>query len=99
MSAKFLAATPRRLDAAWSSVAFPVTIFIGAFLLFAIEPMMGKFLLPWFGGAPSVWTTCILFFQLLLLGGYAYAHLIGTRLRPRSQACAHLALVASACCR
>src|SRR5208337_2302856 len=74
--------------------AYPVTIFAAAFLLFQIEPMMAKFMLPWFGGAQSVWTTCILFFQLLLLAGYAYAHLIATRLRPRRQAALHLALVA-----
>ena len=64
--------------------AYPATIFVSAFLLFQVEPMMGKFILPWFGGAQSVWTTCILFFQLMLLGGYAYAHLIGTGLRPRT---------------
>ncbi|HXR34328.1 MAG TPA: hypothetical protein VN754_00155 [Candidatus Binataceae bacterium] len=74
--------------------AYPVTIFAAAFLLFQIEPMMAKFMLPWFGGAQSVWTTCILFFQLLLLGGYTYAHLIGTHLTPRRQAAVHLALVA-----
>ncbi len=75
-------------------VAFPLTIFLGAFLLFAVEPMMGKVLLPWFGGAPSVWTTCMLFFQLLLLGGYAYAHVIATALPPRAQASLHLMLAA-----
>lgn len=53
---------------------YSVTTFISAFLLFQVEPMMVKFILPWFGGAQSVWTTCILFFQLLLLAGYAYAH-------------------------
>ena len=55
--------------------------------------MMAKFMLPWFGGAQSVWTTCILFFQLLLLGGYAYAHMINS-LPPRGQAVLHLAVVA-----
>lgn len=75
---------------------YAVTIFTSAFLLFEVEPMMAKFILPWFGGAQSVWTTCILFFQLLLLAGYAYAHAIATLLRPRRQAIAHFGLV-SAC--
>jgi hypothetical protein len=53
---------------------FALTIFIGAFLLFQVQPLIGKFVLPWYGGAPAVWTTCMLFFQVLLLAGYAYAH-------------------------
>ena len=55
---------------------YAVTVFLSAFLLFEIEPLIGKFLLPWFGGAPAVWTTCLLFFQVLLLAGYAYAHFL-----------------------
>jgi hypothetical protein len=74
-------------------VLYPATIFISAFLLFQIEPMLAKYILPWFGGAPAVWTTCLLFFQILLLGGYFYAHLIGTRLRPRAQIIVHLGLM------
>src|SRR5512138_2994945 len=74
--------------------AFALTIFIGAFLLFQVQPLMGKYVLPWFGGAPGVWTTCMLFFQVLLLGGYAYAHLSNRFLRPRAQAVLHLVLVA-----
>lgn len=72
---------------------FAFTIFVGAFLLFAVQPLIGKFILPWFGGGPGVWTTCLLFFQLLLLGGYAYAHGLTTRLRPRQQALVHGALI------
>ena len=49
-------------------------VFLSAFLLFAIQPVLGKALLPWFGGTSSVWTLCLLFFQSLLLAGYAYAH-------------------------
>jgi hypothetical protein len=75
------------------SIVFSVTIFTSAFLLFALEPMTGKLLLPWFGGAPSVWITCVLFFQLLLLGGYAYAHLIATGLQLRRQVLVHLGAV------
>lgn len=50
------------------------TIFLGAFLLFAVQLVLGKYLLPWFGGTPAMWTTCMFFFQTLLLAGYAYAH-------------------------
>ncbi|MFC1763166.1 fused MFS/spermidine synthase [Planctomycetota bacterium] len=59
---------------------FPVTVFLSAFLLFQVQPLIGKFILPWFGGSPSVWTVCMLFFQVFLFGGYCYAHLI-SRLR------------------
>lgn len=72
-----------------------LTIFIGAFLLFQIQPLIGKFILPWFGGGPGVWTTCLLFFQTLLLGGYAYAHWLTSRLPPRRQAVVHLAMLAA----
>src|SRR5271155_5669580 len=74
---------------------YALTIFVGAFLLFQVEPMLAKYILPWFGGTPAVWTTCLLFFQVLLLAGYAYAHLIGTKLPPRRQMIAHLALIAA----
>jgi len=57
-----------------SRVLFPVTIFLSAFLLFQVQPIMGRFLLPWFGGTPAVWSVCLLFFQVMLLTGYAYAH-------------------------
>ena len=49
--------------------AYALTIFTGAFLLFQLQPLIGKYILPWFGGGPGVWTTCMLFFQVLLLGG------------------------------
>ena len=55
-------------------VLFPVTIFLSAFLLFQVQPIMGRFILPWFGGTPAVWSVCLLFFQAMLLAGYAYAH-------------------------
>ncbi len=74
-------------------VAYGIAIFSGAFLLFQVQPLMGKYILPWFGGAPSVWTACLLFFQVALLGGYAYAHLSCQRLRPRAQVVTHLALL------
>src|SRR5690349_7319371 len=76
--------------------AFALTIFAGAFLLFQVQPLVGKYILPWFGGSPGVWTTCMLFFQVLLLGGYAYAHLITKYLKPRKQIFLHLLLVLAA---
>jgi tetratricopeptide (TPR) repeat protein len=77
-------------------VAFALTIFTGAFLLFQVQPTIGKYILPWFGSGPGVWTTCMLFFQLVLLGGYAYAHFISHRFKPRTQVVVHLALVGAA---
>src|SRR5687768_15011722 len=74
-------------------VPFALTIFTGAFLLFAVQPLIGKYILPWFGGGPGVWATCLLFFQMLLLGGYAYAHFLTSRLTARRQALVHLTLI------
>jgi len=76
--------------------SYALTIFVGAFLLFQVQPLMGKYILPWFGGGPGVWTTCMMFFQVLLVGGYAYAHWSARWLKPRTQAVAHLALLAAA---
>jgi hypothetical protein len=75
--------------------AFQTTIAIGAFLLFLVQPMAARFVLPWFGGSPSVWSTCLLFFQAALLAGYVYAHLT-RRLGPARQARLHLVLLALA---
>jgi hypothetical protein len=77
-------------------LAYALTIFLSAFLLFQVQPLIGKAILPWFGGAPAVWTTCMLFFQLLLLGGYAYAHALASLLTPRAQRRVHAALLALA---
>jgi len=55
---------------------FGATIFSGAFLLFSVQPLLGRFLLPWFGGSSEVWTTCMLFFQVFLLCGYLYAYFL-----------------------
>ena len=77
-------------------LVYALTIFTGAFLLFQVQPLIGKYILPWFGGAPGVWTTCLLFFQMLLLGGYAYAHFTSRWLKPRRQVILHLALLAAA---
>jgi hypothetical protein len=71
-----------------------LALFLSAFLLFLVEPLVGKRLLPWFGGAPAVWTTCLFFFQALLLAGYAFAHGVA-RLKPRQQVVAYVGLVAA----
>src|SRR6266481_5513753 len=63
---------------------YPLAVFLGAFLLFLVQPMAGKRVLPRFGGGPSVWTACLLFFQILLLAGYAYSHIL-IRYLPRSR--------------
>ncbi len=72
---------------------YALTLFASAFLLFGVQPLVGKFALPWFGGTPAVWTACMLFFQAALLAGYAYAHAVATRLSPRSQVKLHLGLL------
>ena len=64
---------------------YAATIFVSAFLLFLVQPIMAKQILPWFGGAASVWTTCLVFFQATLLAGYAYSGPVVHRLRPRVQ--------------
>jgi hypothetical protein len=68
---------------------------VGATLLFAMQPMVGKMILPLLGGTPAVWSTCMVFFQAALLGGYAYAHASTARLRPSRQALLHLAVLAA----
>jgi hypothetical protein len=77
-------------------LAYGLTIFLGAFLLFQVQPLIAKYILPWFGGGPGVWTTCMLFFQIVLLGGYTYAHLLTRKLKPRGQAIVHLILLGAA---
>lgn len=73
---------------------YALAIFLSSFLLFQMQPMIGKYILPWFGGTPGVWTTCMLTFQLLLLVGYGYAHWLAERLTLRRQGLLHLALLA-----
>ncbi|HYH00970.1 MAG TPA: hypothetical protein VD837_17715 [Terriglobales bacterium] len=74
-------------------LVYAVTIFLSAFLLFQVQPVLAKYILPWFGGTPAVWTTCILFFQVLLLGGYAYSHALTTRFAARRQVIVHGAVL------
>ena len=77
------------------SLLFSLVSLMGAFLLFQIQPMISKFILPWFGGSPSVWTMCMLFFQVMLFGGYSYAHFLSKR-TSRSQAIIHGVLLLTA---
>jgi hypothetical protein len=63
-------------------------------LLFQVEPLMGRYILPWFGGGPAVWTVCLLFFQACLLAGYAYAHWLGKLANVRLQVGIHIGLLA-----
>jgi SAM-dependent methyltransferase len=77
-------------------IIYAATIFLSAFLLFQVQPVVGKMVLPWFGGSAAVWTTCMLLFQVLLLLGYLYAHLSSRYLSPRRQALVHTALLVTA---
>src|SRR5262245_13498588 len=76
--------------------AFAIAIFLGSFLLFQVQPLIAKYILPWFGGGPGVWAVCLLFFQILLLAGYAYAHGLTRLSSQRTQAVIHAALLAIA---
>jgi MFS family permease len=73
-------------------VLYAVTIFLSSLLLFLVQPLIARLILPWFGGSAAVWTTCMLFFQALLLAGYAYAHLL-TRYSRRFEPLIHGALL------
>lgn len=72
---------------------YAATIFVSAFLLFLVQPVIAKQILPWFGGSAAVWTTCLVFFQFVLLFGYAYADWTTRRLRPRTQVRLHATLL------
>jgi SAM-dependent methyltransferase len=76
------------------TLLYGCTIFLSAFLLFQVQPLIGKMLLPWFGGSAAVWSTCLLFFQLLLLLGYLYAHWISSWLTSKKQGLVHISLLA-----
>jgi hypothetical protein len=84
-----------RTVAGWPAL-FAVTIFLSAFLLFEVQPIAGKIVLPWFGGGSTIWITTLMFFQIALLAGYAYAHLVALRLSPRMQGLTHITLLLTA---
>ncbi|MDX2154209.1 MAG: fused MFS/spermidine synthase [Bryobacteraceae bacterium] len=75
---------------------YALTIFTGAFLLFQVQPVIARIILPWFGGSAAVWTTCMLFFQTVLVLGYLYAHQVTRRLSLRRQAVLHAVLLLAA---
>jgi hypothetical protein len=82
---------PRRLLGLYAT-----TIFLSASLLFVVQPMAGKMLLPHLGGSSAVWSTAMLFFQTMLMGGYVYAHVLARRLEPTRQILLHGGLIAAA---
>jgi hypothetical protein len=77
--------------------AFAAAALLGSFLLFLVEPLSGKLLLPIFGGTPAVWNACMLAFQILLLAAYAYAHVVSTRLTLGRQVAVHGLVLIAAC--
>ncbi len=81
-----------RTRTGWDAYLYALTIFVSAFLLFQVQPIIAKMILPWFGGTSAVWSTCMLFFQLTLLMGYLYAHLLH-RMPSTRQAVVHSALL------
>ena len=72
---------------------FTITIFASAFLLFLVQPMIGKLILPKLGGTPQVWNTCMVFFQMTLLVGYGYSHLLTTKLKIKQTLMLHCAIL------
>src|SRR5579863_7198682 len=78
-----------------NTVAYAIAIFLGAFLLFQVQPLIAKIVLPWFGGVASVWAVCLLFFQSVLLLGYLYAHLLTRYVPARLQGWVHAAVLAA----
>jgi hypothetical protein len=72
---------------------YAFSVFLSAFLLFQVQPLIGKYILPWFGGTPTVWSTVLLFFQVFLTAGYAYAYWLLERLRGRLPGIVHLVLL------
>ena len=78
------------------SAPFVLAIFASAFLIFQVQPMVGKHILPWFGGAPGVWSLCLAFYQTALFLGYAYAHLLIRRIPPARQPIVHALLLLAA---
>jgi SAM-dependent methyltransferase len=77
-------------------VFYAGTIFLSSFLLFLVQPLIARLILPWFGGSAAVWATCMLFFQALLLAGYAYAHFLARLSSKRTEAIIHTVLLVAA---
>lgn len=86
---------PQSSIGSFGTAAFILAVFLSAFLLFQVQPIIARYILPWYGGSPSVWSACMLFFQLGLVVGYGYAHFLVSAFRDRRplQIGIHLALV------
>lgn len=80
----------------WLNLVLGAATLLGAWLLFQVQPMVAKRLLPWYGGGTAVWTTALVFFQTALFAGYLYAHILSSRLAPRRQMAVHTAILAVA---
>lgn len=76
------------------NIYFFISIFLSAFLLFQVQPVIARYILPWYGGSAAVWSTCILFFQTVLLAGYAYSHFLTRYFETKKQITIHLVLLA-----
>ena len=88
-----IAQKPTRIS---RELLFGAAIFLSAFLIFLVQPMVGKRILPWFGGTPAVWTLCLAFYQSTLFLGYAYAHLLIRFASPTLQLTIHAVAVCAA---
>lgn len=85
------------LQRTFGALAYAVTIIIGAFLLFLIQPLITKTILPWFGGSAAVWSGALLFFQISVLAGYGYAYWLVRHIRPHLQTFIHGGLLIASC--
>ena len=85
-----------RADGPWPARLYGLCSFLGAFLIFQVQPLMSGWILPWFGGGAAVWTACLLFFQAALFAGYLYAHVSDRYLPSMPRFLVHLALMIAA---
>lgn len=90
---KIITTDSRKLTSPRLLGLYALTIFVSAYLLFQVQPLISKFILPWFGGSPTVWTTAMLFFQCVLFSGYVYAHLLSRYSSVCAQKWIHLILL------
>ena len=93
-----MATAPPTLPRFRFMLRFQITIFVSALLLFSIQPMIAKSILPGYGGTAAVWTTCMMFFQILLVAGYTYSHLLRALLSPRQAFWTHFVVLLVSCC-
>jgi spermidine synthase/uncharacterized membrane protein (UPF0136 family) len=84
-------------DRAYRTSLYAVTVIVGACLLFLVQPLIAKIILPWFGGTSAVWSAALVFFQACVLGGYSYAHWLTTHVSPKRQSLIHGALLIVSC--